>query len=412
MSARNATISLVMRVLLSLPVILVLAMPAAALTPPDVLRAAIAEAGEADEPVEPVTVTLAAIGDVMMHDLQVRTARGEDGRYRVEGGFDPVMPYLAGADLAVANLETPLGGEDMAYSGYPTFNAPRALAGALAGAGVDVVQTANNHCMDRREKGLLRTLDALDAEGLLHVGTRADPTGDPTLWLDVKGLRVALLAYTFSTNGIPLPPGREGIVSQIDAERMEAEIAAAREDRADLVVVLAHWGFEYRDKPEAETVVLAQQLVEAGADLVLGGHPHWIQPYEILTAADGHEGFVIYSLGNFYTNMRKRYQDAGMVLRLTLEGVPGLGVSLVDVGYLPTWLDITDETGATHHQAIDIGAVLSSCEAQPRLDAADCARMQQVLDDTTGLLGTGDLIDSSPSPEITDPSGGTEAVRP
>jgi poly-gamma-glutamate synthesis protein (capsule biosynthesis protein) len=247
---------------------------------------------------------------------------------------------------------------------------------------------------------------------MLHVGTRADPTGDPTLWMDLQGLRVALLAYTFSTNGIPLPPGREDIVSQIDGDRMVAEIGAAREDGADLVIVLAHWGVEYRNKPESETVALAQQLVDGGADVVLGGHPHWIQPYEILTTADGHEGFVIYSLGNFYTNMRKRYQDAGMVLRLTLEGVPGLGVALVDVGYLPTWVDITDETGATHHQAIDIGAVLDTCEAQARLDTADCARMRQVLTDTTALLGTGDLIDSTPPPEVSDPSGGTEAVRP
>jgi len=391
---------------------LLVASPAAALTPPDDWARIVAEADDAEEPLAPVTLTIAAIGDVMMHDLQVQTARGEDGRYRVEHAFDPVLPFLAGADLALANLETPLAGEDMAYAGYPSFNAPRALAGALAEAGVDVVQTANNHCMDRREKGLQRTLDALDAVGLDHVGTRKDPTGDPTLWREYEGLRLALLAYTYSTNGIPLPPGREEIVSLLDGDRMVAEIGAAREAGADLVIVLTHWGVEYRNKPEPETVALAQRLVEAGADLVIGGHPHWIQPYEILTAEGGHEGFVVYSLGNFYTNMRKRYQDAGMVLRLTLEAVPGVGVSLTDVGYVPTWVDITDETGGVHHQVIDIAAALPTCGHAARLDGGDCSRMRQAYDDTVGLLGDGDLIDTTPAPEAADPTGGSEAVQP
>ncbi len=402
-----------MRVLLLLLALALAATPAWGLVPPGDLEAAAEAARQADEPLpEPVVVTLAAVGDLMMHDLQIQTARGEDGRYRIEGAFDPVVPWIAGADLALGNLETPLGGEDMAFSGYPTFNAPRALAGAAAAAGLDVVQTANNHCMDRREKGLQRTLDALAAEELVAVGTRADPLDDPTRWLEIEGLRVAVLAYTYSTNGIPLPPGREGIVSQLDDDRFEEEIAAAREAGADLVIVLAHWGVEYRHQPEPETVALAQRMVDAGADVILGGHPHFIQPYEILTAPDGHEGFVIYSLGNFYSNMRKRYQDAGIVLRLTLEARPGVGIAVVDVGYLPTWVDITDEAGDTHHQVIDIGAVLPTCEQVPRLDASDCARMRQVLDDTTGLLGRDDLIDTTPAPEITDPTGGLDAVRP
>jgi poly-gamma-glutamate synthesis protein (capsule biosynthesis protein) len=266
--------------------------------------------------------------------------------------------------------------------------------------------------MDRREKGLLRTLAALDAEGLAHVGTRADPDADPTLWFERNGFEIAFLAYTFSTNGIPLPPGRSGIVSLIDGERMVAEITAAREAGADLVVVGCHWGIEYRHAPEAETVELAHELVEAGADVILGGHPHFIQPYEVLTASDGHEAFVIYSLGNFYTNMRKRYQDAGMVLRLTYEGIPGQTPALVDVSYLPTWVDVTDEAGATHHQVVDINAALPSCGHAPRLDAADCAAMEQALADTIEVLGPDDMAEPEPAPTHTDPTGGAEAAVP
>jgi len=380
--------------------------PARALTPPHEVRAAAQQAE-----VEPISLRIVAVGDVMMHDLQVRAARGEDGRYRIQDAFTPVEPVIAGADIAFANLEAPLGGEDMAFSGYPTFNAPRALGEALAEAGFDVVQTANNHCLDRREKGLVRTLLALDAEGLMHVGTRADPDLDPTLWVDVGGLGIAFLAYTFSTNGIPLPPGREAIVGMIDPARMLADIAAARTAGADLVVVGCHWGEEYRHVPESGTVNLAHDLIEGGADVVLGGHPHFIQPYETLTTTDGREGFVVYSLGNFLSNMRKRYQDAGIVLLLDFEAVPGVGISLVDVGYVPTWVDATDETGGVHHQVIDIAEALPRCGHHPRLDAEDCRRMEQALQDTMSLLGEEDAVLPAP-PSFTDPTHNEQTAVP
>ena len=383
-----------------------LSMPARALQPPQDVRAAAAEAD-----VTPIAFRIAAVGDVMMHDLQVRSARGDDGRYQVPDAFTPVEALVAGADVAFANLEAPLGGEDMAYSGYPTFNAPRALGTALVDAGFDVVQTANNHCMDRREKGLVRTLLALDAEGLAHVGTRAEPDQEPALLMQVAGFQVAFLAYTFSTNGIPLPPGREDVVGMIDRERMLSDIEAARTGGADLVIVGCHWGIEYRHAPEAETVTLAHDLIEGGADVVLGGHPHFIQPYEMLTTADGREGFVIYSLGNFLSNMRKRYQDAGIVLLLDFEGTAGGGISLTDVSYVPTWVDATDETGATHHQVVEIASALPRCGHHPRLNTDDCRRMEQALQDTLSLLGEGDAILPSP-PAFTDPTASEETAAP
>ncbi len=380
---------------------------ALALQPPEQVRAASEEQGQL-----PAVLTVAAVGDVMMHDLQVRTARGADGRYTLEDVFAPVAHHIEGADIAFGNLEAPLGGEDMAYSGYPTFNAPRALATALVNGGFDVVQTANNHCMDRREKGLKRTLGALDAEGLLHVGTRADPDDPPALWLEAAGIDVAVLAYTFSTNGIPLPPGRERVVSMMDREVMLEEIAAVREAGADLVVVAVHWGIEYRHEPEKETVGLAHDLIEGGADLVLGGHPHYLQPYEVLTTADGREGFVIYSLGNFLSNMRKRHQDVGIVLLLTLEVGPTGEVALAQIRYVPTWVDTTDETGAVHHQVVDILEALPTCGHAPRLDAADCARMEQALADTHEVLGAQDEYVPPPPEAFTDPLGDEGAVEP
>jgi len=373
--------------------------------------AAVEEAAAAQE-VEPRLLTIAAVGDLMMHGSQVRAALTEDGRYLVEGCFEPVTERLRSADLTFGNLETSLAGEDMAYSGYPAFNSPRSLAGDLRSAGFDVLQTANNHCMDRREKGLQRTLQALDAEGLRHVGTRMDPTEDPTLWVELAGLDVALLAYTFSTNGIPLPPGREDIVSMLDEERMLGEIAAAKAEGADLVIVGCHWGFEYKHEPEPGTVKLGYALIEAGADIVLGGHPHYIQPYEVVTTDDGREGFVIWSLGNFLSNMRKRYQDVGLVLELTLAVEPGGGVALADVGWAPTWVDATDATGRTRHRVVEILEELPRCGQHPHLDAADCARMRQAFDDTVELLGEDDLIRPPERRNFTDTTGGEGAVEP
>jgi poly-gamma-glutamate capsule biosynthesis protein CapA/YwtB (metallophosphatase superfamily) len=381
--------------------------PAGALTPlPDV------EAAAAAEGVQPHLISLTAVGDLMMHGSQVRAALQPDGRYLVEGYFDAVAGRLSAADLTYGNLETTLAGEDMAYAGYPAFNSPRTLATDLRSAGFDVLQTANNHSMDRREKGLIRTLQALDAEGLRHVGTRADPDGDPTLWVELAGLKVALLAYTFSVNGIPLPPGREQIVSDLDPERMEAEIGEALAGGADLVIVGCHWGAEYQSTPRPEVVELGTRLVEAGADIVLGGHPHWVQPYEVVTASDGREGFVAWSLGNFVSNMRKRNEDVGIILELTLALAPDGGLALADVGYAPTWVDATDASGRTHHTVFEILAELPSCGHHPRLDAADCARMRQALEDTRELLGEGDLLEPPAAPAFTDPTGGEGRVAP
>ena len=347
--------------LLLLSMLLVPAMGASALSPlPDV------EAAAAAEGVQPHLIRLAAVGDLMMHGSQVRASLQPDGRYLVEGYFDAVADRLSAADLTFGNLETTLAGEDMAYAGYPAFNSPRSLATDLRSAGFDVLQTANNHSMDRREKGLIRTLLALDAEGIRHVGTRADPDADPTLWVELAGLKVALLAYTFSVNGIPLPPGREGIVSDLDPERMEAEIGDALAEGADLVIVGCHWGAEYQNKPRPEVVELGTRLVEAGADLVLGGHPHWVQPYEGVTTGDGREGFVAWSLGNFVSNMRKRHEDVGIILELTLALAPDGSLALADVGYAPTWVDATDASGKTHHTVFEILAELPRCGHHPR----------------------------------------------
>jgi poly-gamma-glutamate synthesis protein (capsule biosynthesis protein) len=193
---------------------------------------------------------------------------------------------------------------------------------------------------------------------------------------------------------------------------MEAEIADVLADGADLVIVGCHWGYEYQDKPRPEVVELGHRLVEAGADIVLGGHPHWVQPYEVVTASDGREGFVAWSLGNFVSNMRKRNEDVGIILEMTLALAPDGGLALADVGYAPTWVDATDATGRTNHTVFEILTELPRCGHHPRLDAADCARMSQALETTRALLGEGDLLQPVAEPAFTDPTGAEGRVAP
>ena len=294
-------------------------------------------------PEPPTTATLAVCGDVMSHMPVTNDAWDETtGSYDYTPIFEAARPYVEGADYAVANLETTLSTQGP-YSGYPAFKSPAALAGDLKDLGFDLVLTANNHCLDRGYDGLVSTLDQLDQVGLAHVGTArsAEEAGTANIQVaDVGGISVAFLGYTYGTNGIPLPSGKDYAVnlfntdymttlSTPDTQRLEADLAAARALDTDLIAVMIHWGVEYQTTQNAYQEELADLLIANGADLVLGGHSHVPQPLEkrTATAADGtqHTGFVCYSLGNFISSQVDPLTDttAVLTLELTLDHATG-----------------------------------------------------------------------------------------
>lgn len=298
---------------------------------------------------QPVTATLAVCGDVMTH-MPVTEDAWDDS----QGDYDytPIMaaaePYVAGADYAVANLETTMSGGPN-YSGYPTFNAPDALARNLKDLGFDLVLTANNHCMDKGFTGLSRTLDVLDQNGLAHVGTsRTEEEAENNLHVaDVGGIKVAFLGYTYGTNGIPVQEENAFSVnlfntdyltnlSTLDETRLASDLDQAKELDPDLIVVMIHWGIEYQTKENSYQDEVAQFLFDHGADVILGGHPHVLEPMELrtLTEEDGttHQGFVCYSLGNFISSQTKTNTDVTVVLTLQLTRDPTTGVTNV-TGY-------------------------------------------------------------------------------
>lgn len=269
--------------------------------------------------------------------------------------FTEVEPLLKDADFTVANLETTLSGPEKGYSGYPIFNSPAQLAYDMKDMGIDMVSTANNHCLDMGLKGLLTTLDNLDAAGLKHLGTYRSPgeKKEPML-VDIKGIKVGFINYTENTNGIPVPAGNSHAVNIINRDNMLYEVQQLRE-KADIIVAIVHFGTEYQRSPNEFQKKLVKELFEGGADIVLGGHVHVVEPMEWQTVVrNGKETrcFVIYSLGNFVSNQNWRYSDCGIILNMYITRDPGGEARLEKVDYVPAWVDTYPVEGRNHYRVL------------------------------------------------------------
>ena len=258
-------------------------------------------------------LTLIFTGDLMQHMPQVFAARQRDGSFDYTSCFSRLNNYFSSADFVIANLETTLGEEP--YSGYPRFRSPEALAGAMRRAGVDVAVLANNHCCDNGAEGIRTSVEELDRCGIRHTGAFADSADynkNNPLYLTYCGIRLAIVNYTYGTNGMPVPEGT--VVNLIDTVRMAADLAAARASGVDFIVACVHWGDEYQRRENAAQRSLAAFLRRHGTDVVVGSHPHVIQPW---VADSSH--VVLYSLGNLVSGQRRRYTDGGLVA--TVEAV-------------------------------------------------------------------------------------------
>ena len=204
------------------------------------------------------------------------------------------------------NLETTFAGEsNKGFTGYPMFNTPSELGEALKKIGLDVLSTANNHSMDRYEKGIIATLDALDEIGIAHTGTyRSEEERDTILVKEVNGIKIAFISFTYGTNGIPIPNGKEYLVNLIDEDLILEQINLAKEQDVDLICASMHWGVEYAQKQNKEQERLADLLIKNGVQVIIGNHAHVIEPMEMrkVTLDDGteKEGFVVYALRKLY----------------------------------------------------------------------------------------------------------------
>lgn len=269
------------------------------------------------------SLSFAVAGDIMVHRAQLESAYDKKcDCYDFKTVFAPVRPLFQGVDVAIANLETTLPGRN--YTGYPAFGSPDSLIDAVKASGIHILTTANNHAVDKGKHGLVRTLEVLDRKGIGHLGTYAsleDYRKNRIYLIEKNGIRVALLNYTYGSNEIPTPKGT--VLNRIDKDLIREDIALAREKKAEMIIVLYHFGTEYLHKPDVFQRQMVKHAFVHGADIVIGGHPHHVQPYTVFSHED-EDGrvrprLVVYSLGNFVSAQRRRYTDGGMVLYFTIR---------------------------------------------------------------------------------------------
>jgi len=296
---------------------------------------------------DPVRIRLVAVGDLLMHQDVQRSARSA-GSY--DALWTEALPLFKGADIAFANLETPVAPQGGAPGRPFVFNAPEELPLALKRSGFSILATANNHAYDQGAKGVLETLDHLDAAGLPFIGSGRDQaSAEAPRILERKGVRIAFLGYTDLFNADLNQEGKGPWVCPLDGERSPEAVRAAKL-QADFVVVSIHWGVEYQYKPTDRQREMAEKLFAAGADLIIGHHPHVLQPLE-RGEKFGRRVAVAYSLGNFISNQDRMYDSAkpvqegdnrdGMALTATFVLQIALDGSrrgyLEKAGYIPLW---------------------------------------------------------------------------
>lgn len=284
-------------------------------------------------------VTFTFIGDVMGHDSQINAAFQEKtDTYDYSSYFKHLKPTISEADFTIANLEVTLGMTP--YKGYPQFSSPPALASSLKDAGIDALVTANNHSCDREKEGIIKTINILDSLEIPHTGSYKDAddrSKNSPMILEKNGIRVALINYTYGTNGLPAPAPT--IVDRIDREQIANDIKKAQKSYVDQIIVFTHWGLEYQSNPSDKQIDLYNFCVENGADIVIGSHPHVVQRIE-----KHNDSFIAYSLGNFVSNQRKRRTDGGVMVNLSISK-SGEAIWVSDASYTLTWVYTPFENG-------------------------------------------------------------------
>ncbi len=295
-------------------------------------------------------LSLLFLGDVMQHDSQIADAYDKTtGTYDYRPCFQYIKPYIQAVDVAIGNLEVTLGGKP--YKGYPQFSAPDELLVALKDIGLDVIVTANNHSVDRGKAGLERTITMLDSFDIPHTGTfksKAEKARHHPLIIDRQGMKLALLNYTYGTNGLRVTA--PNIVNMLDTAALRKDLIYTASLNPDMIIVFPHWGLEYQRLPSTQQKAVAALCFQYGARLVIGSHPHVLQPMEW----DKQENrLVAWSLGNFVSGQRKRYTDGGAMIRIELEKVSfpdGSSLTAIDkAGYILEWVYRTNDAERNYY---------------------------------------------------------------
>ena len=411
------------------------------------------------------TATFTVTGDLLMHKPVFESCwDSEKGDWVFDCLFTHVTPYIQAADYAIANLETTLRGENSTYpySGNPLFNCPDGIAPASLNAGFDMLLTGNNHCYDTRMLGIRRTLEVLEETGLESLGTQHDAEAPDHKVIEVNGIKVGMTAYTAETydgmpgipsiNAIQCHPDSFGMINSFDYgqlnkfyEEIGAQFEAMKAEGAEAIVVFMHWGEEYQLEPTEAQVKIAQQLCDMGVDVIVGGHPHVIEPVDLLTSTqdENHKTLIIYSTGNAVSNqrihemrMKSGHTEDGILFNFTLARFIDGSVEVINVDCIPTWvhmvgdkesytilpLDMTQKDVWQETFGIDedtFAACLASYDRTVALvnegmtKAQEwygivCANKQEILSDPSWSQPTEPVTEATEA--ASEPTGGTEAA--
>ena len=314
--------------------------------------------------------TIVSFGDALCHKPVDDAAYDQEtGIYDFSPMFKYVEKHFQNSTINIGNCESPMAGAERGYSGYPTFNAPEHLAVDLKELGVDIMTTANNHSLDKGFNGLSSTLDFLDDAEIAHVGTaRTEEEQNTILFMDLNGIRTAFLAYTYGTNGIPVPEDKEFCVNLIDEDLILKQINQAKDEGAELIVASMHWGVEYQTVENAEQDKLAEFLIKNDVNIILGSHPHVLQPMKMLKVKNDEgeekEGLVIFSQGNFFSNQTQENTQNTAIFNIEVKKNGKTGeVTVEKVTYAPIYVNRKEPGAKDRYELLDLDEIIRSYEA-------------------------------------------------
>jgi poly-gamma-glutamate synthesis protein (capsule biosynthesis protein) len=375
---------------------------------------------EATEP--PVTLVstakITATGDILMHMPCIEGGKTSDGSYDFDHYFKYVQDYVEQADYAVANLETTLAGLDNGYkySGYPAFNCPDGIATSLKNVGFDMVLTANNHCYDTRTKGFHRTQQVVTDAGLDHIGTVSQESDLHYLVKEINGIRIGMVCYTYedaddpnvmAPNGITMKDSDEGLINTFNVndlntfyQRIEGQIADMKQDGAEALVLYIHWGVEYQLEENTTQNTIAQKMCDLGIDVIVGGHPHVLQPMELLTSTENeqHKTLCLYSTGNALSNQRRTemrldtgHTEDGVLFNFTFAKYSDGTVRVEDASVIPTWVNKykSNSTGKNVYEIYPLDDQIEDWKTQMNLSDSTEEKARASYARTMKILGEG-----------------------
>lgn len=357
-------------------------------------------------------ITISAIGDIMAHDDQLKAQFDKDtNTYSFNNNFKYVKPYISNSDLAIGNLETTLAGPKAKYSSFPKFNSPDELADAIKDSGVDIVSTINNHTYDRGSDGVYRTLDVLNSKEIEHVGTQKNDEDENFLIKDIDGVKLGITAYSYgqvygsttALNGLNIDYNDLNNLNIFNSSYVDIAFNEIKDTldvmnnkESDLQVVILHWGDEYTRQPNEFQKELAKKLCDYGVDIIIGSHPHMVQPIEMIKSDENdNETLVIYSLGNFLSNQRneilnKKYTEDGVIVNIGVNKNLNTGETKIsNVEYIPTWVNkYNNKNGKLTYEIIP----LINEKQLSKIDNFPLDKAKKSYDNTTSIIGSSDII--------------------